>query len=76
MSRGVLGHGPPRGSPASAWLSTSHSSATNWVEHRAEPGVVEVREAGEAVTAFPGLWEINKCPDTDFGVCWWLFRKQ
>lgn len=28
-------------------------------------GVVEVREAGEAVTAFLGVWEMNKCPDTD-----------
>lgn len=65
MSREVLGRGPPRGSLASAWLSTGHSSVTKWVEHRAEPGVVAVREAGEAVTAFLGVWEMNKCPDTD-----------
>lgn len=38
MSRGVLGHDSFRGFPASAWLSRQ-------VEHKAEPGVVVVREA-------------------------------
>lgn len=76
MSRAVLSRGPPRGSPASAWLSTSHSNITRWAEHRAEPGVMDVRETAEAVTAFLGLWEMNKCPDTDPGVCRWAFRKQ
>lgn len=51
-----LAHGPSRGSPASPWLSTSHSTVTTWVEHRAEPGMGEVRKTGKAAAALLGFW--------------------